>query len=55
MTDTQLLEGKSVLVVDDEPDILESLKELLDMCDLDIVNNFPAPKTSANTAHQTFA
>ena len=35
MTDTQLLKGKSVLIVDDEPDILESLKELLDMCDVD--------------------
>jgi len=32
MSDTSLLEGKKVLVVDDEPDILEVLEELLDMC-----------------------
>jgi DNA-binding NtrC family response regulator len=32
MSDPKLLEGKKVLVVDDEPDILESLEELLDMC-----------------------
>ena len=29
MTDTTLLEGKRVLVVDDEPDILSVLEELL--------------------------
>lgn len=34
MADTNLLNGKKVLIVDDEPDILESLKELLDMCQL---------------------
>jgi len=32
MSDTSLLEGKKVLAVDDEPDILEVLEELLDMC-----------------------
>lgn len=30
----KLLDGKKVLVVDDEPDILDSLEELLDMCDV---------------------
>jgi DNA-binding NtrC family response regulator len=34
MSDTSLLEGKKVLVVDDEPDILEVLEELLDMCEV---------------------
>ena len=27
-----LLDGKKILVVDDEPDVLESLEELLSMC-----------------------
>ena len=34
MSDTKLLEGKRILVVDDEPDILETLKDLLDMCEV---------------------
>jgi len=34
MSDTSLLKGKKVLVVDDEPDILEVLEELLDMCEV---------------------
>ena len=34
MSDSKLLDGKKVLVVDDEPDILESLEELLDMCEV---------------------
>ncbi len=32
MSDTKMLAGKKVLVVDDEPDILETLKDLLEMC-----------------------
>ena len=32
MSDSKLLDGKKVLVVDDEPDILEALEEMLDMC-----------------------
>lgn len=34
MTDTRSLNGKKVLIVDDEPDILEVLEELLDMCEV---------------------
>ncbi len=34
MSDPKLLEGKKILVVDDEPDILETLKDLLDMCEV---------------------
>jgi DNA-binding NtrC family response regulator len=30
----EMLKGKRVLIVDDEPDILGSLEELLDMCEL---------------------
>jgi DNA-binding NtrC family response regulator len=35
MADTKILEGKKVLIVDDEPDVLEALEEALDMCDID--------------------
>ncbi|MBW2093833.1 MAG: response regulator [Deltaproteobacteria bacterium] len=33
MPDT-LLEGKKILIVDDEPDILDVLEEMLDMCEI---------------------
>ncbi|MBW1946002.1 MAG: response regulator, partial [Deltaproteobacteria bacterium] len=32
MSETNILEGKKVLIVDDEPDILSVLEELLTMC-----------------------
>jgi len=32
MPDSSLLDGKKVLIVDDEPDVLEVLEELLPMC-----------------------
>ncbi|MBT3179238.1 MAG: response regulator [Desulfobacula sp.] len=35
-----ILENKSVLVVDDEPDILETLEELLYMCSVDTASSF---------------
>lgn len=34
MSETALLDGKRVLIVDDEPDILQVLEELLFMCDV---------------------
>lgn len=34
------LNGKRVLIVDDEPDILGSLEDLLDMCELDQASNY---------------
>lgn len=34
------IEGKRILIVDDEPDILEILKELLAMCDVSTAGNF---------------
>ena len=40
----QLLEGKKILIVDDEPDILETLEELLDMCLIDTAPNFEAAR-----------
>ena len=40
MSDTNLLEGKAVLAVDDEPDILASLKDILDMCHVVTASTF---------------
>jgi len=36
----KILEDKHLLVVDDEPDILETLEELLDMCRVDTAASF---------------
>ena len=38
------LRGKKILIVDDEPDILETLEELLDMCLIDTAPNFETAK-----------
>ncbi|HDM10285.1 MAG: response regulator [Deltaproteobacteria bacterium] len=40
MGELEILEGKKVLVVDDEEDILETLEELLDMCLIDKAPNY---------------
>jgi DNA-binding NtrC family response regulator len=34
MSDTGMLEGKKILIVDDEPDVLDTLEDLLPMCEL---------------------
>jgi len=40
MSNTDLLDGKKVLIVDDEPDVLEVLEELLTMCDVAKAGSF---------------
>lgn len=40
MSDIKLLEGKKILIVDDEPDVLESLEEILDMCEVTKASTF---------------
>ena len=40
MTEENLLEGKRILIVDDEPDVLEILEELLTMCDTSRATTF---------------
>ena len=40
MDNQNILENKKVLVVDDEPDILETLEELLYMCSVDTASTF---------------
>ncbi len=40
MDNQDILDNKRVLVVDDEPDILETLEELLYMCSVDLASSF---------------
>jgi len=40
MDDRQILENKRILVVDDEPDVLETMEELLYMCRVDTAGSF---------------
>ncbi|MBW2096222.1 MAG: response regulator [Deltaproteobacteria bacterium] len=44
MTKRNLLEGKKILVVDDEPDILDTVKELLSMCRVTKALDFESAK-----------
>jgi len=45
MNDDSMLKGKKILVVDDEPDILAVLQELLDMCEIVTAASFEEAKT----------
>ena len=51
MAGNSLLEGKKVLVVDDEPDVLETLKELLPMCHVEGAGSFKKAKELLETQH----
>lgn len=44
MEGTGILEGKRIIIVDDEPDILETLEELLDMCLIDTAPDFESAR-----------
>lgn len=44
MNAKDILNGKRVLIVDDEPDVLESLSELLDMCRIDTAADFESAR-----------
>ncbi len=44
MIDGGILKDKKILIVDDEPDILETLMELLDMCLIDSAPDFETGK-----------
>lgn len=39
-----ILEGKRIIIVDDEPDILETLEELLDMCLIDTAPDYESAR-----------
>ncbi len=43
-----VLEGKRILIVDDEPDILETLAEILDMCLIDTAPDFETAQKFLN-------
>jgi DNA-binding NtrC family response regulator len=49
MSRVDLLPGKRILVVDDEPDVLNTLEELLDMCDVVKASTFDRAKESLET------
>jgi DNA-binding NtrC family response regulator len=49
MSDTALLEGKKILVVDDEPDVLEVVSDLLKMCRVSTASNFEDAKKLLET------
>jgi len=44
MQEPDVLVGKKILIVDDEPDVLETLEELLGMCLIDKAPNYEAGK-----------
>jgi DNA-binding response OmpR family regulator len=49
MTQKDLLEGKRILIVDDEPDVLETLEEFLTMCDVTKATTFENAKNLLET------
>lgn len=49
MTEKDLLAGKKVLIVDDEPDVLETLEELLTECGVTKATNFDEAKNLLET------
>ena len=46
---SDVLEGKAILIVDDESDVLESLRDLLDMCIVDSAPDFETAKRFLKT------
>jgi DNA-binding response OmpR family regulator len=46
MGDQTILEGKKLLLVDDEPDVVETLKDLLGMCVIDTAADFETGEKS---------
>lgn len=44
MISNKILKGKKILIVDDEPDVLDSLIEILNMCKIDTASSFEEGK-----------
>ena len=44
MVSDDILKGKKILVVDDEPDVLESLEEVLDECEVETASSYESAK-----------
>ena len=51
MSERSLLDHKRILIVDDEPDVLETLEELLPMCDVVKATNFEEAKELLETQY----
>ncbi len=49
MEDKNILKGKKILIVDDEPDILETLEELLDICHVVKATSFEEAREKLTT------
>lgn len=50
MPEKNLLQGKKILVVDDEVDVLETVRGILSMCDLTLASTFEEGKKQLETA-----
>jgi DNA-binding response OmpR family regulator len=46
-----VLKGKKILAVDDEPDVVETIAEILDMCRIETAGNFDKAQQLLNTGH----
>ena len=51
MSEYGYLEGKRILIVDDEPDVLDSLEDLLSMCEVTKASNFQEAKEILQARH----
>ena len=51
MAETELLDGKRILLVDDEPDVLDTLEDLLPMCETVKASNFKTAKEFLETQY----
>jgi CheY-like chemotaxis protein len=51
MSDSDLLKYKRILIVDDEPDVLDTLEELLPMCDVVKATTFEEAKDLLETQY----
>ena len=49
MTTENILEGKKILIVDDEPDVLEALQDLLSMCHVTRASTFEEAESLMET------
>lgn len=55
MNKEDLLEGKKILIVDDEPDILDTLEELLPMCEITKASDFEQARSAMLNNHYDMA
>lgn len=55
MDPKKLLKGKRILIVDDEEDILETLSEMLDICEVTTANSFEQAKELLNKNYYDIA